>query len=91
VAINIPAPKSRKTTCLGPACVCSSAWIDLPLRSRFMADEMLHMTSKIKHSGKMYLMKISIVYLLVCCVVFILGLLFIQGLFFGLFFFSEVA
>ena len=56
-----------------------------------MADEMLHMTSKIKHSGKMYLMKISIVYLLVCCVVFILGLLFIQGLFVGLFFFSEVA
>ena len=46
------------------------------------ADEMLHMTSKIKHSGKMYLMKISIVYLLVCCVVFILGLLFILGLFF---------
>ena len=30
----------------------------------------------------MYLMKISIVYLLVCCVVFILGLLFILGLFF---------
>jgi hypothetical protein len=47
-----------------------------------MADEMLHMTSKIKHSGKMYLMKISIVYLVVCCVVFILGLLFILGLFF---------
>lgn len=56
-----------------------------------MADEMLHMTSKIKHSGKMYLMKISIVYLLVCCVVFILGLLLMLGSFFSLVFFSEVA
>ena len=56
-----------------------------------MADEMLHMTSKIKHSGKMYLMKISIVYLVVFCVVFILGLLLMLGSFFSLVFFSEVA
>ena len=78
----MPAAKSRKTICLGLAWACSSASVELPLRSRFIAYEMLHMTSKIKHSGKMYLMKISTAYPVVFFMIFILSLLFIWSLLF---------
>jgi hypothetical protein len=60
-AMIYPAAKSRKKTCPARVPTCSCTGAVLPFRSLAKADDTAHTTSRMKNSGKMYFMKMSII------------------------------